>query len=207
MEVTTHEDERVGRERRHVGSPEVARRHGPHSDGHGCHGERRGERGLRSRSGSCTWRKSVWIHGGRGKEVCLSHHGVRGATAWSGEWGSQPQLRRKSDVRWRSMWNEESMQSFFSSVIWPSLGLVGPQTRERGAARPDGTDARVLSLSKAKGLGERIKRGQIFTKMKEPTTNIGYWICEHCWNYPTLKLLLDCQNHGSNLFFLWITMV
>jgi hypothetical protein len=42
MEVTTYEDERAESEGRHVGSPEVARRHAPHSDSHGIHGERRG---------------------------------------------------------------------------------------------------------------------------------------------------------------------
>ena len=39
--MQAHEDERAGRKGRHVGSPEVAR-HGPHCDGHGCCGERRG---------------------------------------------------------------------------------------------------------------------------------------------------------------------
>jgi hypothetical protein len=42
-------------------------------------------------------------------------------------------MKKKGCVVEVAMWNEESIQSFFS-VIWPSLGLGGPQTRERRCA-------------------------------------------------------------------------
>ena len=78
------------------------------------------------------------IEGG-GEEVCLSHRGVRGATAWSGERGSRPQLRRRSGVQWRSrcrMRNRCSLFFFCCITVARFSWAAGPSRGARTERTP-----------------------------------------------------------------------